>query len=84
MGEIVEVKAKNQVIPVMGMTEPIDGYIWFQTPFGYIANVDEVFYHAESYMDTSGLKDFFVNFLDNSLKSTQLAIKDIKKVLDSF
>ena len=46
-GEVFEVKERNQIIPVLDITEEIDGYVWFHVPGGYIANVEEVFLHAD-------------------------------------
>ena len=70
-GEVIEVKERNQIIPVLDMTEEIDGYVWFHVPGGYIANVEEVFLHAE-------------DVLDSSLKATSQTVNEIKKALDKF
>ena len=43
-GQVLTILEKNQILPVIETTEEIDGYVWFRTPEGYVANVDEVFY----------------------------------------
>lgn len=84
-GQIAEIKEAHQVIPVLDITEEIDGYLWFHVPGGYIANVDNVFFHADRYArDISQVKDYIIKFLDNSYKATGKAITEIKKGLDKF
>lgn len=85
-GEILEVKEKDQILPVLDITEEIDGYVWFHIPGGYIANVDEVFFHAERYEtgDTEKIRDFVSDVLDSSLKATSETVREIKEALDKF
>ena len=81
---VVEIREKNQIIEVTELIPETDGYIWFKIENGYIANVDEVFYHADDYPDTTALNDFIDRWLDMSLISTTKAIEELKKTLDSF
>ena len=85
-GEVIEVKERNQIIPVLDMTEEIDGYVWFHVPGGYIANIEEVFLHAERYEtgDNEKIRSFISDVLDSSLKATSQAVNEIKKALDKF
>lgn len=85
-GEVIEVKERDQIIPVLDITEEIDGYVWFHVPGGYIANVEEVFLHAERYEtgDTKKIKSFISDVLDSSLKATSQTVNEIKKALDKF
>ena len=75
---------KDQVLPVMEIMPKCDGYFWFRTPQGYVANVDEVFYHADSYQDTEPIKKFVSDYLDGALASTEKAVAKIKEALDQF
>ena len=85
-GEVIEVKERNQIIPVLDMTEEIDGYVWFHVPGGYIANIEEVFLHAERYEtgDNEKIRSFISDVLDTSLKATSQTVNEIKKALDKF
>jgi len=85
-GEVIEVKERNQIIPVLDITEEIDGYVWFHVPGGYIANVEEVFLHAERYEtgDNEKIRSFISDVLDSSLKATSKTVNEIKKALDKF
>ena len=85
-GEVIEVKERNQIIPVLDMTEEIDGYVWFHVPGGYIANAEEVFLHAERYDtgDNEKIRSFISDVLDSSLKATSQTVNEIKKALDKF
>ena len=85
-GEVIEVKERNQIIPVLAMSEEIDGYVWFRVPGGYIANVEEVFLHAERYEtgDNAKIRSFISDVLDSSLKATSQTVNEIKKALDKF
>ena len=85
-GEVIEVKERNQIIPVLDMTEEIDGYVWFHVTGGYIANVEEVFLHAERYEtgDNEKIRSFISDVLDSSLKTTSQTVNEIKKALDKF
>lgn len=85
-GKVIEVKERNQIIPVLDMTEEIDGYVWFHVPGGYIANVKEVFLHAERYEtgDNEKIRSFISDVLDSSLKATSQTVNEIKKALDKF
>lgn len=75
---------KDQILPVMEIMPECDGYFWFRTPQGYVANVDEVFYHADKYQDTEPIKKFVTNYLDSALSSTEKAVASIKEALDKF
>lgn len=85
-GEVIEVKERNQIIPVLDITEEIDGYVWFHVPGGYIANVEEVFLHADRYEtgDNAKIRSFISDVLDSSLKATSQTVNEIKKALDKF
>ena len=85
-GEVIEVKERNQIIPVLDMTEEIDGYVWFHVPGGYIANAEEVFLHADRYEtgDNEKIRSFISDVLDSSLKATSKTVNEIKKALDKF
>ena len=85
-GEVIEVKERDQIIPVLDLTEEIDGYVWFHVPGGYIANVNEVFFHAPRYEtgDTDRIRDFIKDVLDDSLEATSKTISQIKTALDKF
>ena len=78
-GEVIEVKERNQIIPVLDMTEEIDGYVWFHVPGGYIANVEEVFLHADRYEtgDNEKIRSFISDVLDSSLKATSQTVNEI-------
>ena len=83
--EVLTILEKNQIIPVIEITEKIDGYIWFKTPQGYIANIDNVYYHAEKYeTNNDKIKNFIKDILNNSLKQTASSIEEIIKALDNF
>ena len=84
-GQVISILEKNQIIPVIETTEEIDGYIWFRTPQGYVANVDEVFYHADKYdSNNEKIKNFIEDLLTRSLEATSSTINEIIKALDKF
>lgn len=84
-GQVISILEKNQIIPVIETTEEIDGYIWFRTPQGYVANVDEVFYHADKYdSNNEKIKSFIEDLLTRSLEATSSTINEIIKALDKF
>ena len=83
--EVLTILEKNQIIPVIELTEKIDGYIWFKTPQGYVANVDGVFYHAGKYdSNNEKIKSFIEDILKRSLQTTTSTIDEIMKALDKF
>lgn len=85
LAEVLTILEKNQIIPVIEITEEIDGYVWFKTPQGYIANIDNVYYHAEKYeTNNDKIKNFIKDILNNSLKQTASSIEEIIKALDNF
>lgn len=81
---VLEVREKNQIIEVSELVPETDGYIWFKIENGYIANVDEVFYHSDSYCDSGPLKTFITDILDTSLESTINTVANIEKALEKF
>ena len=84
-GQVLTILEKNQILPVIETTEEIDGYVWFRTPQGYVANVDEVFYHADKYdANNEKIKSFIGDILKRSLQATSSTIDDIMKALDKF
>lgn len=84
-GQVLTILEKNQILPVIETTEEIDGYIWFRTPQGYVANVDEVFYHADKYdANNEKIKSFIGDILKRSLQATSSTIDEIMKALDKF
>lgn len=83
--EVVAILEKNQIIPVIEITEEIDGQVWFRTPKGYVANVDKVFYHANKYdSNNDKIKSFIGDILKQSLQTTTSTIDEIIKALDKF
>lgn len=84
-GEVLAILEKEQILPVIETTEEIDGYVWFRTPQGYVANVDEVFYHADKYdANNDKIKSFIGDILKRSLEATSSTINDIMKALEKF
>lgn len=84
-GQVLTILEKNQILPVIETTEEIDGYVWFRTPQGYVANVDEVFYHADKYdANNDKIKSFIEDILKRSLQDTSSTIDEIMKALDKF
>lgn len=84
-GQVFTILEKNQILPVIETTEEIDGYVWFRTPEGYVANVDEVFYHADKYdANNDKIKNFIGDILEKSLEATSSTIGEIIKALDKF
>lgn len=84
-GQVLAILEKEQILPVIETTEEIDGYVWFRTPQGYIANVDEVFYHADKYdANNDKIKSFIGDILKRSLEATSSTINDIMKALEKF
>ena len=81
---VLKVLEKNQILPVIEIIPEKDGYIWFRTTQGYVANVDEVFYHANDYPDTTAIKQYINDWLDGSLVATCKSIEEVKKALESF
>lgn len=84
-GQVLTILEKNQILPVIETTEEIDGCVWFRTPQGYVANVDEVFYHADKYdANNDKIKNFIEDILKRSLQDTASTIDEIMKALDKF
>lgn len=84
-GQVLAILEKNQILPVLETTEEIDGYVWFRTPEGYVANIDEVFYHADKYdINNDKIKSFIGDILKKSLEATSSTINEIMKALDKF
>ena len=84
-GQVLAILEKEQILPVIETTEEIDGYVWFRTPQGYVANVDEVFYHADKYdANNDKIKSFIGDILKRSLEATSSTINDIMKALEKF
>lgn len=84
-GNIISILEKNQILPVIEMTEKIDGCIWFRTPQGYVANMDNVYYHSDKYeTNNDKIKTFIKDILKKSLKQTTASIEEIIKALDNF
>ena len=84
-GEVLSILEKNQIIPVIETTEEIDGHVWFRTPQGYVANVDEVFYHADKYdANNDKIKSFIGDILMKSLQATSSTVDEIIKALEKF
>ena len=84
-GKVLSILEKNQIIPVIETTEEIDGYVWFRTTQGYVANVDGIFYHADKYdSNNEKIKSFIGDILNKSLKATSSTIDEIIKALEKF
>ena len=84
-GKVIKILEANQIIEVHSITEESDGYVWFNVGQGYVANVDEVFYHSDAYQGkTSELKKFIIKVLDDSVNNTNEIIKEMKKALERF
>lgn len=72
-------------LEVLEITNNIDGYVWFKTSIGYIANVDEVYLHCETYnTDANKVKEKMIQWLKDSLESTTIAIEDTIKALEEI
>ena len=84
-GNVISVLEKNQILPVIEMTEKIDGCIWFKTPQGYVANMENVYYHSDKYeTNNDKIKTFIKDILNKSLQATSSTIDEITKALDKF
>lgn len=84
-GNVISILEKNQILPVIEMTEKIDGIIWFRTPQGYVANMDNVYYHSDKYeTNNDKIKKFIKDILKKSLKQTTASIEEIIKALENF
>ena len=82
--ESLAVLEKNQIIEVEEIVPGSDGMLWFKVDGGYVANIDEVFYHSNTYCDSTPLKAFVTGILDSSVRSTINTVNEIKKALDQF
>lgn len=82
--ETLIVLEKNQIIEVEEIVPGSDGMLWFKVDGGYVANIDEVFYHSDSYSDSTALKAFIIGILDSSVQTTINTVNDIEKALDQF
>lgn len=82
--ECLMVMEKNQIIEIEEIVPGSDGMLWFKVDGGYIANIDEVFYHSNSYCDSTPLKTFITGILNSSVQSTINTVEEIEKALDQF
>lgn len=83
---ILKVLNHNTMHEVHSITEEIDGYRWFKLNEGYIANVEEVYYHSDNYSSdkTSTMYKLIHDFLASSVEGTTIAINQVLKELDNI
>lgn len=82
--DVIKILEKDQIIPVIDIMPKCDGYFWFKVEDGYVANIEEVFYHSDDYHDTRPIKIYVSDILDQSVDQTARAVDEIKKTLDAL
>lgn len=84
--DIIRILNQNTVHEVFEITQEIDGYRWFKVKDGYVANVEEVYYHSDNYSSdkTSAMYKLIHDFLASSVEGTTIAINQVLKELDNI
>lgn len=84
--DIIRILNQNTVHEVFDITQEIDGYRWFKVKDGYVANVEEVYYHSDNYETdkTSKMYNLIHDYLLASIEGTSRSINQIMKELDNI